>query len=58
VDKEKKMTDDTQSAEHYDEEDVAAALERETEDGPGDEESGESDFHSYATENVEKEGTE
>lgn len=51
------MTDDTQSAEHYDEEDVAAALERETDDGPGDEEPGEGDFQSYATEGVEQEGT-
>jgi hypothetical protein len=57
VDKEKKMTDDTQSSEHYDEEDVAAALERETDDGPGDEEPGEGDFQSYATEGVEQEGT-
>lgn len=52
------MTDDIQSAEHYDEEDVAAALERETDDGPGEENPGEGDFQSYATENVEKEGTE
>lgn len=35
--------------------DVERALERETHDGPGDEEPGESDWISYATEGVEKE---
>lgn len=36
-------------------EDVSAALERKTQDGKGDEEVPESDFHSFATEGVEKE---
>lgn len=35
--------------------DVERALERETHDGPGDEDPGESDWISYATEGVEKE---
>lgn len=38
-----------------DEDDVYSALERETHDGPGDEDPGESDWISYATEGVEKE---
>ena len=36
-----------------DAEDVQAALERETDDGKGDDEPGESDFQGFATEGVE-----
>lgn len=42
-------------AEHNDEEDVAAALERTTQDGKGDEDPGPSDWQGYATEGVEVE---
>jgi hypothetical protein len=58
VDKEKMMDEQKSVPENYDEEDVAAALERETDDGPGDDDPGEGDFNSYATENVEKEDAE
>lgn len=43
---------------HHDDEDVKAALERETQDGPGFTDESElppSDFQGYATEGVEKE---
>jgi hypothetical protein len=43
--------------ENHDDEDVPAALERDTADGPGDDESSlpESDFESFAEADVEKE---
>lgn len=41
--------------EHHDDTDVDQALERETHDGKGDDEPGESDFKGYATEGVEQE---
>jgi hypothetical protein len=41
----------------YDRTDVKSALKRETDDGKGDEEPGESDFAGYATEGVEQEET-
>lgn len=45
-----------QMSENYDVEDVAAVLERVTTDGPGDLDNlPESDFESFATEDVEKE---
>lgn len=44
----------TQSTPNHDETDVAAALKRKTADGPGDDPAPESDFHSFATEGVEK----
>jgi hypothetical protein len=40
--------------EPHDEEDVAAALQRETQDGKGDDEVPESDFDSFATDGVQK----
>jgi hypothetical protein len=52
------MDEQQSNIENFDEEDVAAALERDTDDGPGDEEPAETDFQSYATEGVEKESTE
>jgi hypothetical protein len=36
--------------------DVSRALERQTDDGKGDEDPGPSDWNGYATNNVEKEG--
>jgi hypothetical protein len=43
------------TAEHNDDEDVAAALQRTTQDGKGDEDPGESDWQGYATDGVEAE---
>jgi hypothetical protein len=43
-----------QNPAQHDETDVAAALQRKTQDGKGDEEVPESDFQSFATEGVEK----
>lgn len=40
---------------HYDDTDVPAALERETQDGKGDDQVPEADFQSFATEGVENE---
>jgi hypothetical protein len=45
-----------ETAEHHDAEDVSAALQRETQDGKGAEDPGESDWVSYASEGVEVEG--
>lgn len=43
-----------ETAEHHDETDVPAALERITSDGPGEGDPGPSDFQGFATEGVEK----
>lgn len=52
------MTDQQMDLDDHDEEDVAAALERETQDGPGFENESElpkSDFAGFATDDVEVE---
>lgn len=41
------------TAENFDETDVPNALERHTDDGQGEDEPGEGDFESYATDGVE-----
>lgn len=43
-----------ETAEHHDETDVPEALRRTTQDGPGDEDPGPSDFQGFATEGVER----
>lgn len=46
--------ENVEGAKHRDDTDVEAALQRETDDGKGENEPGETDFQGYATEGVEQ----